>query len=90
MLPPTIALTIRDEIAMEQPSYMMICNATKHCLAQFICVNPGLLAAQFDSFDSDADAIAPIEDEYHVCSPVLAICMPASSVNPLASPIPIV
>ncbi len=29
-------------------------------------LNPGLPAAQFDSFDSDEDADDPIEDEHHV------------------------
>ncbi len=29
-------------------------------------LNPGLPAAQFDSFDSDEDAADPIEDEHHV------------------------
>ena len=30
------------------------------------CVNPGLPAAHFDSFDSDDEASDPIEDEHHV------------------------
>ena len=29
-------------------------------------LNPGLPAAQFDSFDSDEDADDPIEDDHHV------------------------
>ena len=30
------------------------------------CVNPGLPADQFDSFDSDEESTDPVEDEHHV------------------------
>ena len=35
-------------------------------MCQHRVVNPGLSAAQFDSFDSDEDGPEPIEDEHHV------------------------
>ena len=34
-------------------------------LCNYRVVNPGLDAAQFDSFDSDDEATDPIEDEHH-------------------------
>ena len=34
-------------------------------LCNYRVVNPGLDAAQFDSFDSDDEADDPIEDEHH-------------------------
>ena len=52
----------------------------RYPLCNYRVVNPGLDAAQFDSFDSDDEATDPIEDEHHaLCLLWLCVCQTAFS-----------
>ena len=54
-------------LSIETGRHKDISALDRSCPAcSYKCVNPGLPADQFDSFDSDEESTDPVEDEHHV------------------------